>query len=216
MLHRANSIASSYQLFHDEVQYLISYFFNNGYPKHLILSCIKKFLCKKYDNSPDATTDNCTNFFFSLPYFGKQSQKLKIELTELLTSYFSDFKFNIVLINKDRLPLRMRSSIVYEWCCPRDCGSGYVGSTSRNLLSRAIEHAGVSCRTRRPLASPPFSNIREHAEVCGAPVNISDFSIIGSCQNVINLRILESLHIHKSKPSLNSSSSSYPLLILNP
>ena len=226
LLHRAYSIASSYQLFHDEVQYLISYFFNNGYPKHLILSCIKKFLCKKYDNSPDATTDNCAKLFFSLPYYGKQSQKLKIELTELLTSYFSDFKFNIVLINnntigknfpyKDRLPLRMRSSIVYEWCCPRDCGSGYVGSTSRNLLSRASEHAGVSFRTRRPLASPPFSNIREHAEVCGAPVNISDFSIIGSCQNVINLRILESLHIHKSKPSLNSSSSSYPLLILNP
>ena len=126
--------------------------------------------------------------FFSLPCFGKQSQKLKRELTELLTSYFSDFKLNIVLINnntignffpyKDGLPLRMRSSIVYEWCCPRDCGSGYVGSTSRNLLNRASEHAGVSCRTRRPLASPPFSNIREHAEVCGAPVNISDFSII--------------------------------------
>ena len=46
LLHRAYSIASFYQLFHDEVQYLISYFFNNGYPKHLILSCIKKFYVK--------------------------------------------------------------------------------------------------------------------------------------------------------------------------
>ena len=64
-------------------------------------------------------------------------RNLKKELTELLTSYFSDFKFNIVFINnstiigkknpyKDRLPLRMRSSIVHKWCCPRDCGSGYV------------------------------------------------------------------------------------------
>ena len=79
--------------------------------------------------SPDATTDNCTKLFFSLPYFGKQSQKLKIELTELLTSYFSDFQFNIVLINnstigkkfpyEDRLPLSMRSSIVHKWCCPQ-------------------------------------------------------------------------------------------------
>ena len=157
-----------------------------------ILFCpvLKTFLCKKYDNSLDATTDNCTKLFFSLPYLRKkQSQKLKIELTELLTSYFSDFKFNIVSINnntirkkfpyKDRLPLRMRSSIVYKWFCPRDCGSGYV--TSRNLLSRASEHAGVSCRTGRPLASPPFSNIREHAEVCDAPVNTSDFSIICTC-----------------------------------
>ena len=74
LLHRASCISSSYQLFHDEVQYFISYFFNTGYPKHLILSCVKNLLCKKCDNnnySPDATTDNCTKLFFSLPYFGK-------------------------------------------------------------------------------------------------------------------------------------------------
>ena len=117
MLHRAYSITSSYQLFHDEVQYLISYFFNNGYPKHLIPSCIKKFLCKKYDNSQDATTDNCTKLFFSLPYFGKQSQKLKIELTELLTSYFSDFKFNIVLINNDTIGKNFPTKTDFHCAC---------------------------------------------------------------------------------------------------
>ena len=42
----------------------------------LFFPVLKTFLCKKYDNSLDATTDNCTKLFFSLPYLRKkQSQK---------------------------------------------------------------------------------------------------------------------------------------------
>ena len=35
----------------------------------------------------------------NIPYFGAQSEKLRDELLVLLTKYFSDIKFKIVLVN---------------------------------------------------------------------------------------------------------------------
>ena len=90
--------------------------------------------------------------------------------------------------------------------------------------TRAAEHAGVSVRTGLPfffffffflrdfifkktlfeklsLSNPSPSHIREHSHSCGGPrVSLSQFNIIGRCSNIINLRILESLHILKNKP----------------
>ena len=49
----------------------------------------------------------------------------------------------------------------------------------------------------------------------GVPVTLDDFRIIGSTYSAIDLRILESMHIFKSKHVLNDSQSSYPLSIVN-
>ena len=38
--------------------------------------------------------------------------------------------------------------------------------------------------------------------------------IIGTSNNITDLRILESLHIHKHKPILNSTVSAFPLSIV--
>ena len=64
-----------------------------------------------------------------MPYFGQQSEKLKIELLFLLSKYFKNVDFNIVLVNsfkvgsffsyKDRLPKRrakaMSASLIYKF-----------------------------------------------------------------------------------------------------
>ena len=49
---------------------------------------------------------------------------------------------------------------------------------------------------------------------CSFGVQLSNFSILGSTNNELDLRILESLYIYKKRPSLNDQQSSYPLLIL--
>ena len=97
----------------------------------------------------------------------------------------------------------MRSSLVYKFSCSR-CESAYVGSTTRALLTRVSEHKGVSCRTGRMLSTPPHSNIRDHVYSCNSPLTIDNFNILNFCNNSSDLRILESLYIHKIKPSLNS------------
>ena len=77
-------------------------------------------------------------------------------------------------------------------------------------MIRIAEHAGRSCRINKILAVPPHSVIRDHAEhTCDAPINLSNFKILGSAKKFNELRILESLHIFKDRPSLNSSGSSY-------
>ena len=57
----------------------------------------------------------------------------------------------------------MLSSLVYKYVCPR---CELRGSTSRNLLTRVAEHAGVSYRTGVPLSNPPHSSTRDHNLEC--------------------------------------------------
>ena len=62
---------------------------------------------------------------------------------------------------------------------------------------------------------PPYSNIRQHALLCGVPVSIDNFKVMGNTMFPTDLRILESLFIHKLTPKLNDAQSSFPLLIVN-
>ena len=220
---RAYGICSSYFSLHREFEYLKTFFSNNGFPSPLIDRYISKFLQTKFDPIISADQPLAQKMYFTLPYFGHQSEKLKTEIAALLQKYFPSISFQIILINKfkigslfsfkDKLPKAMRGSLVYKFSCIR-CMSEYIGSTTRLLHVRVAEHAGRSFRTNRPLSVPPHSNIRHHTEQCGAPISIDHFSIIDTCSNQIDLRILESLHIFKSKPSLNSMNSAAPLSIV--
>ena len=110
---------------------------------------------------------------------------------------------------KDLLPKDCYSSVVYKFFCA-SCGASYVGSTFRNLHSRIQQHLGKSVRTGKFLAKPDTSPIRDHSLSCDTLVRTKDFSILGKA-NGLDLRILESLHIFREKPSLNNMTSSFPL-----
>ena len=115
---------------------------------------------------------------------------------------------------KDLIPVALRSSLIYQYCCPR-CGSAYVGMTTRYFYMRVAEHRGVSFRTGKLLTTPLHSNIRYHVEnTCPGSLSIDHFSIKSSSSNPINLRILESLFIKQLNPKLNLTNSSYPLEIV--
>ena len=155
--------------------------------------------------------------YLSFPYLGPYSEKFKSELLRLLSKYFPDSKFAIVLVNKftivsffnyeDVLPLRLRSSLVYKFSCAR-CASEYVGITSSTLGSRGDELIGVRSHTRARLTCPSHSAIRDHANVCDVRVDPANFSVLVSSSSTLDLCILESLHILKTKPPLNNQLSS--------
>ena len=158
-----------------------------------------------------------------MQYFGHKSVLFKIELTNLIAEYFYHIQPNLVLTNnfrissfftyKDSLPISMRSSVIYRYCCPLNCGSVYVGSTYRTLRVRAAEHRGFSPRTGQPLQNPGHSSVRLHSERCSGDVSLSDFEIIDARKNVLELRILESLYIHRHRPNRNEMASAYNLRI---
>jgi len=182
-----------------------------------------QFLDRNFNNiSPVPPTENI--FYASLPYLGHHSVKFKQDLSVLFSKYFNELSFRFVFTNtftigsffnyKDKLPLGMLSSIIYSFSCVR-CTSEYVGMTSRPLFIRIAEHAGRSYRTNRAIANPPHSSIRNHTEgTCCSPINIDNFKVLGAASNFKDLRILESLHIFKRQPILNTADSSYPLTFI--
>ena len=153
------------------------------------------------------------NFFWSLPYFGQFSEKIRSELLVLLYRHFNDVRFNVVLVNKftvgsffnykDKLPMPLKSSLVYKCTCAQ-CASEYVGMPARTLGTRGDEHVGVSYRTGAHLTQPPHSAIRDHRDSCDTPFDTSNLKILANTFCTSDLRILESLYIYKTKPILNN------------
>ena len=148
-----------------------------------------------------------------LIYFGQLSEIFRSELVVFLGRHFSDVRFNVVLVNKftvgsffnykDKLPMRLKSSLVYKFSCSH-CASEYVGMTACTLGTRVDEHVLVSYRT----------GALDHRDSCGTKFDTSNFKILANASCASDIRILESLYIYKTRPILNNQLSSYPLLII--
>ena len=72
---------------------------------------------------------------------------------------------------KDRIPLSLASSVVYQYTC-RQCSATYIGETKKQLKVRISQHKGISFRTYRPLSSFDSSKIYEHAFDSNHPNNL--------------------------------------------
>ena len=112
------------------------------------------------------------------------------------------------------LPSDLCSNIVYLFSCPR-CNARYVGSSTRWLKHRILEHMGKSIRTSLPLSRPSFSAIRQHSHTEDHPFTHKDFKILSTTSNRLDLLISESLHIQKMKPELNTNTA-FQLLTVQP
>ena len=223
LIHRSYKICSDYDSLHSELQFLKELFLKNGFPLSLIYSITKKFLDQVFVKPKVIHTVPKKLIYISLPYFGPKSNILKTDLHKFLSDRYKSINFQIVLTNnfsinsffnfKDQICSSLCSGIVYLFKCPH-CNIGqYVGSTIRNLHIRIHEHMGVSHRTGRHLAKPPFSAIRNHCEgVHGVKPSPNDFSILKKVNdNKLDIHIIESLYIKIRKPDLNNMLSSYPL-----
>ena len=51
---------------------------------------------------------------------------------------------------KDRIPLNLRSHVVYQFEC-QCCNALYLGKTCRHLHTRVSEHRGISALTGNPV-----------------------------------------------------------------
>ena len=226
LIYRAYNVCTNYHSVHTEFEFLKKFFNSNGYPTLLINKHIRRFLSKIYDNKPTITFDVPKKpMYISLPFFGQQSEKMKIELNTILSKAFPYIDFRFILSNphkianffhyKDRLPKSMSASLVYQFSCT--LGSvpvSYIGSTKRHLYKRIAEHAGRSARTNKYTSNPTHSSIRQHASNCQCTITTNNFKILGIAHRESELRILESIHIHKKRPHLNDQQSAFPLLII--
>ena len=127
---------------------------------------------------------------------------------------YNSFKIGSFFKSKDVHPECMRTSVIYNYSCAH-CASEYIGSTLRTFSKRVCEHKGISVRTGRVSASPPYSAVRDHAIKCKTSVTNSGFTILDQCNRSPSaLRVLESLHIYTCKPRINDSVTSFPLNLI--
>ena len=226
LLFRIFILTVDWRKFHEEVKFLSDTFRKNQYPQHFIDRCIKLFLDKKLN--PDTGTEvEKKELTVSLPFVGKYSNDLKRKLKALASTHLqSNFKISVVwssgrkissfLSFKERLPVHLRSNILYRFTCD-GCNSIYIGKSKRHFLIRAYEHLGLSYRTGGQLKyNPSYSNntaVLSHLhekESCNG--TLDSFDIVGGAKNDFFLKIKETLLIKKVKPTLlNPNGQSVPL-----
>ena len=157
-----------------------------------------------------------------LPFLGPQTYIAKRKLSALITKFYPHVSIRFIITPsltiqnffsfKDKLPISLVSSVIYKYSCGQ-CSATYIGETRKQLKVRMSQHKGISFRTGNMLNSIEKSKILDHSLDSGHFTSENNFKILDSCQP-FDLRILESIYIHKIKPSLNDHASSVELAIL--
>ena len=155
---------------------------------------------------------------------GYTSNLLARKLKRIIKTNYTTLDIRTVFVNnytlgsffkiKDRIPISLRSSVVYNYTCG-DCNASYIGKTTRNLSIRIREHDGLSFRAGGMLAKPMNSSIREHSHEHDHVINKENFQVLETFTSDNDLLILESLWIWKKRPTLNDYSVSTKLEILD-
>lgn len=213
LISRCFFLSSNWFNFDLEIKKLLTFFQNNGFPSDLVLKTIKACLQKQLAPPPKYSTVSKDVRYISLPFYGHISFTIRKELNKLLQDYYPQIDFRFIFTNahtlgsyfkvKDSLPSPLCSNIIYQFSCS-GCTARYIGSSIRNLRIRILEHKGLSFRTLRPLSKAPHSEIHDHSLSTDHAIKESDFKILDRCNNTLDLRLLESLHIQNLSPELNS------------
>ena len=150
-----------------------------------------------------------------LPFLGKESLKIRRNLSKVTKSYFPKWKLQIIFSSnnrlgnyisfKDNIPLNYRSFVLYKVMCNK-CNLVYYGKTKRHFKVRVYEHLGISLKTGNRFTYNPKQN--NNTAVFNSFTN--DFKIIGSAKNDYIVCLKESLIIHTDKSLLNKSVKSIP------
>ena len=198
LLHRAFSHNTSWFNFHNEITHIRKLLINNSYPINLIDFHIKSFLDKKLSNNnvePRKVKDSIS-LALTLPlqfrgshtiFFTSKLRKLIPELFIYFTSVKLRSIFSLTPSNSDTLS---SSSCVYQYKCA-NCQSLYIGYTKRFLIKRINEHSK--------------KELFRHHSLCNNTIPFHNcFQIIDRHGCYKDLLILESMHIAKNRPALNT------------
>ena len=152
LISRCWRICSSYENFHNEMLFLKNVLACNGYPITFFDSCLNTFVNRKHtvSNSETVFGPEKKLVMLCLPYTGIDCEKLKRQLTRMLSVvapwiklqvvYKAALKLSTLSRLKDQIPLLSNSHVVYRVDC-KNCKEFYVGMTCRRLEQRMKEHS---------------------------------------------------------------------------
>ena len=186
--------------------------------------CIKIFLNKQFSQKILEHTVPRKELFGVLPYVDMSSFCLRTRLHKSIDSNISFCKIKIifkssarvanVFMFNDKVPLCLRSNIVYELTCGR-CNSTYYGEKCCHVKVRFGEHSGISPLTNKRSKSKKSTTVKDHMLICNQLVSFDDFKVLASSNSEFRLKIKESLLISRDQPVLNKNEASLPLYLFD-
>ena len=198
-LRRALKLCSNWNLFHIEVDNLRNVFKQNGYCYNFFDRTVQNFLSSYLCPSDNQAQQPIDQFTLILPYFGVASETLKGQLRRLCKRYnigcrvvFQPFKVSNYFSLKTRVPVLLKSCLVYKYVCSIESKHCYIGKTKRHFLTRIREHATTN------------SAIKMHCESCPC-FNEQNFSILRACKTDYEATLAEALIIRNRQPTLNNT-----------
>ena len=200
-----------------------SILYKNSYPGDLVDKCIKK-IRESINAESCLSTVPKKDLMIVLPYLGKLSLQIRTRINRVMKNKLPHCNFRIVfqskckLINfftfKDKIPIFLRSGIVYKFKCG-GCNATYYGKTKCHFKVRMCEHLGVSALTGKRVKGDSDSAVKEHHLFCNHSSGFDDFSMLASNNNDFKITLMESLLINRDHPPLNNNKHSLPLKLLD-
>ena len=214
LLDRAYKISSTSLSFTNEIQKLKTFFGQNNFPNDLVERVVNRNLINIF--SPRSINAEVSKkvIYASIPFMSRNlNRSVHSDIQELARRFYPQINLRLSFKNsftvnsffpfKDHIPFSVRSNVVYSYTCEQ-CFAQYYGETKRHIKTRIAEHRGLSARTGIPVLNPSHSNIRSHVLDTGHEINPKNFKIIHSNTSA-NLRVSESILIHRFKPCLNQN-----------
>ena len=162
--------------------------------------------CTQQDGDQDRKTVS-----IRLPFIGSVSTVYKQRIKVAISRCYPTVSPRVILSSrpilpsaqKDVLPTKNRSNLIYEFTC--HCDRRYVGRTSQRLRTRIGQHVPVYVRKNTRLDKTPDSAIGRHLrqnDECRANYSDNRFNILGFGRSDFHLSVLEALYIMTKQPAL--------------
>ena len=155
-------------------------------------------------------------FFMRLPFIRENSPQIEKEINSFFAKL--DFEAKFLLINdtyslknvfkhEEQQQILHQYGVVYEISC--NCGSSYIGQTSRNLITRINNHDPSSKTPQDTDVTRHLTDNLNHAVCFHNPINLA------RSDHWRKLLIKETLMIQQKNPDLNFDKASIPLYLFN-
>ena len=224
LLFRCFNLCSDFVKFHHEINILKGILYKNSYPRDFVDKCIKEFWNRVLTRKVVVSTVRKKDLMIVLPYLGKLSFQIRTRINRVMRNKLLHCNLRIVfqtkckVINfltfKDKIPVFLRSGIVYKLKCG-GCNATYYGKTKRHFKIRMCEHLGVSALTGKRVKGNNDSAIKEHHLFCSYSSGFDNFSILASNNNDFKVTLMASLLINRDHPPLNKKRHLLPLKLFN-